>query len=273
MKKGTSSFIWWVVALLFTLSLAVYQRLTGPTYPVRGSEEINGTQVRYKLVRSWESDSPAEVVIKDIPDGLRGQVAYKRFKVDEALTTVNFNAEDGNLVAYLPPEPAAGKLEYTVTLYAGEKSYVLNEEPVVIRFKGPVPAYVLIPHIILMFLAMLFSTRTGIEALRKGERVRTLTGLTLLLFMLGGMILGPVVQKYAFDAFWTGWPFGKDLTDNKTLVAFVAWIIAYIRIRNSSRNNWWAVFAAVVLLAVYLIPHSMFGSELDYTSGEITTGE
>jgi hypothetical protein len=212
-------------------------------------------------------------VIKDVPEGLRGEVYYKRFKVDEDLITVNFMAEDGKLVAYLPPEPPAGKLEYTVSLFSGDEVFHINQEPVVIRFKGPVPSYILIPHILLMFLAMLFSTRTGIEALRKGNQVKTLTGLTLIFFMLGGMILGPVVQKYAFDAFWTGWPFGQDLTDNKTLIAFVAWIIAYIRIRKSSRNNWWAVFAAVVLLAVYLIPHSMFGSELDYSSGEITTGE
>ena len=35
---------------------------------------------------------------------------------------------------------------------------------------------------------------------------------------LGGMILGPIVQKYAFGAYWTGIPFGHDLTDAKNLV-------------------------------------------------------
>jgi hypothetical protein len=40
------------------------------------------------------------------------------------------------------------------------------------------------------------------------------------------MILGPVVQYYAFGEFWTGVPFGWDLTDNKTLVAVIFWALA-----------------------------------------------
>lgn len=273
MNKRTKSVVWWVIALLFTLSIAIYQRVTGPTYPVRGSHEINGTEVKYRLTRSSNSDKPAEIIIKEVGEGITGQISYKRFKVDEPYKTAAFTRTDDRLTAYLPPEPAAGKLEYMVSLYDGENTYEINEDPIVIRFKGPVPAYVLLPHIALMFLAMLFSTRTGIEALRKGEQVKIYTGLTLIFFMIGGMLLGPIVQKFAFDAYWTGWPFGQDLTDNKTLVAFIAWIIAYLRIRKSTKNAWWAIVAAVVLLAVYLIPHSMFGSELDYSTGQVTTGE
>lgn len=273
MSKKTTSIAWWVVALLFTLSIAIYQRMTGPTYPTRGSIEIEGTAFKYKLIRSNDSDKPAEVLLKDVGESLTGDLTFKRFNTDEDLQTTAFTRSGNDLVAYLPPEPPAGKLEYMVTLYTEGKSYKLTEEPVVIRFKGPVPSFVLLPHIILMFLAMLFSTRTGIEALRKGDQTLTYTGLTLLFLLIGGMLLGPLVQKYAFDDYWTGWPFGKDLTDNKTLVAFVAWIIAYFRIRKDQKNSWWAVVAAVILLAVYLIPHSMFGSELDYTSGEVTTGE
>jgi len=159
-----------------------------------------------------------------------------------------------------------------VVLESNDQTFNINEEPVVIRFKGPVPAYVLYPHILLMFLAMLYSTRTGIEAVIKGGRTFYYTKITLICLLFGGMILGPVVQKFAFGEYWTGWPFGKDLTDNKTLVAFVAWIIAVIRLRKNSEKRGWALAAAIILLAVYLIPHSMFGSELDYSTGEIGTG-
>jgi len=83
--------------------------------------------------------------------------------------------------------------------------------------------------------------------------------------LIGGMILGPVVQKYAFDAYWTGWPFGHDLTDNKSLVAFIFWLVALgYQIRNRQKKSW-AVVAAIILLVVYMIPHSVLGSEIDYT--------
>ena len=42
------------------------------------------------------------------------------------------------------------------------------------------------------------------------------------------MILGPIVQYYAFGDLWTGIPFGWDLTDNKTLIALIFWILAVV---------------------------------------------
>ena len=89
----------------------------------------------------------------------------------------------------------------------------------------------------------------------------------------GGLIFGPVVQKFAFGAYWTGWPFGQDLTDNKTLIAFIFWVIALIRIWRNREKRGWILVAAIVLLVIFLIPHSMFGSELDYSTGEVVTGK
>ncbi|MCB2220567.1 MAG: hypothetical protein KQI35_09245 [Bacteroidetes bacterium] len=270
--KGKTALIW-IFSILFTLSLAVYQRLTGPTYPVRGSLEIAGQKVKYRLIRSEESIEPAEVIIKNAPKGTEGSIRYKRLNVDEEWTEVAFSLNGDKLSAWLPEQPPAGKLEYFAELTYDGVQYALNTEPVVIRFTGPVPDYVLIPHIFFMFLAMLFSTRTGIEAIFKRKHTRSLALYTTVFFFLGGMILGPIVQKYAFDAYWTGWPFGHDLTDNKTLVAFIAWLIAYFRLRKNENNRGWAIAASIILLLVYLIPHSMFGSELDYSTGDINTGK
>jgi hypothetical protein len=272
MSGKVSSFVWWVFAVLFTLTIAYYQRTTGPTYPIRGKIIIEDKEFSYKLLTSNDSDQPAKIFIKGPVDEIDGELVYRRYKTTENWKAIEMSAEGDKLVGNLPPEPPAGKLVYSVTLSHKGTNYKLSDEPVVIRFKGPVPGYVLWPHILTMFLAMLFSTRTGIEALRRGKKTFSYAFVTLILLLVGGMILGPVVQKYAFDAYWTGWPFGQDLTDNKTLVAFVAWIIAVIRLRKNRNNRGWAVAAALILLAVYLIPHSMFGSELDYSTGEIGTG-
>jgi len=102
---------------------------------------------------------------------------------------------------------------------------------------------------------------------------------------LGGLVLGPIVQKYAFGAFWTGWPFGGDLTDNKTLGMWLAWVVAiavWSRRKDPSDRiaRWTTVAAALVMVAVYLVPHSLRGSQLDYGKAQaggaakdaITTG-
>ena len=95
--------------------------------------------------------------------------------------------------------------------------------------------------------------------------------MTLVFLILGGFIMGPVVQKFSFGQYWTGWPLGDDLTDNKTLFALIAFVVAWF-FRSKSYGRWLAILAAVVMLVVYLIPHSMNGSELDVESGEVVTG-
>ncbi len=93
-----------------------------------------------------------------------------------------------------------------------------------------------------------------------------------------------MVQKYAFDAFWTGWPLGGDWTDNKLAVGAIVWLITMllatrvVRPRTeeseksvlpySSAARWSAVVAMLAILVIYGIPHSIHGSTFDYDTGE-----
>jgi hypothetical protein len=263
----------WIFSFLFTISIAYYQRKTGPTYPVSGKTEIAGQTVKYKLIRTHGGDEDAPIRIKKVGQGIEGLIKYKRFGTDDEWTSKSMTRSGDDLEATLPHQPPAGKLMYHIALTSGDESVLLNDEPTIIRFKGAVPAWVLIPHVIIMFTAMMMSTRTGLEALFRGGRSYKYAWITLVTLFVGGLILGPVVQKYAFDAFWTGWPFGHDLTDNKTLLAFIFWAIAVWRLRKNPASRTWPVLAMIVLLLVYLIPHSMFGSSLDYSTGTVVTGK
>ena len=87
-----------------------------------------------------------------------------------------------------------------------------------------------------------------------------------------------MVQKHAFGAYWTGWPFAYDLTDNKTLIMWIVWVAAaavlWKRPAPRDRAGRMAIVAAAgIMLAVYLIPHSLRGSELDYSALEASTSE
>jgi hypothetical protein len=157
---------------------------------------------------------------------------------------------------------------YVYLEYQSTSVSLTGEDPVILRYKGPVPAWVLIPHVLFMFMAMLLSNRAGLESLDRNGNSKKYLKWVIGLFFIGGFILGPVVQKYAFGEFWTGVPFGWDLTDNKTLLGMLGWLYAWIRNRKGHTSRGAILFAAFLLLAVYLIPHSMFGSELDYTQIE-----
>jgi hypothetical protein len=259
MSKNT---ILWIIALAITLASAVYQRLTGPSYPLRGSTKVGGETVKYRLIRSHGGGGDA-VVRVEVPPGVTGTLAWKRFKTNDEWTYAAMQPRDGAIEGTLPRQPAAGKLMYRVILTSGPERVTLAGSPVVIRFRGGVPLPVLVVHVIAMFGGMLAATRAGVERWSPSPNYRPYVLWTLGLIGVGGLILGPVVQKYAFGAYWTGWPLGSDLTDNKTAVAWLAWVVAWLTLKRPAAG-WWVFGAAVVTLAVFLVPHSLFGSELKY---------
>jgi len=260
----------WLIAVLITVSTAIYQRLSGPTYPVRGTVQVKDSEIAYKLARSHESTRDYEVGIKVQDKEITGYLMYKRHKTADSWVKIPLVRKEDLLVGSLPHQPPAGKLEYKVILsYEEEEISLSGEKPVIIRFKGAVPAAILIPHVIIMFLAMLFSTRAGIEALDLKSNPRKYALWATGLLLVGGLVFGPLVQKFAFGDFWTGVPFGYDLTDNKTLIAMIGWIVAVIAGRGGRPARWWVLGASILLMAVYLIPHSLLGSELDYSKMNI----
>ena len=79
-----------------------------------------------------------------------------------------------------------------------------------------------------MFFAMFLSNFTGLIAIAGFKKQVFYGRITLLFLLAGGIVMGPVVQLYAFGELWTGVPFGWDLTDNKTLIAFLFWVAAVL---------------------------------------------
>lgn len=266
LKFAHHKILLWLIAFVITAVSAVYQRRTGPTYPIEGKISIGDNIIPFSLLRSETVDKDASVNLSVADSAISGYVRFRRFKSDDDWTKLPLQRKGNELVTHLPQQPPAGKLMYFVYLEKGRERVSLSgDKPVVLRYRGSVPDSILMTHVLLVFLAMLFSNRTALEALdAKGKSYRYMLW-TIGLFFIGGFILGPLMQKYAFGAYWTGIPIGTDLTDNKTLIAFLGWILAWFKNRKGKDGRGWIVFAALLMLTIYIIPHSIFGSELDYT--------
>lgn len=271
----------WVAAVILMLAAVVYQRETGPTYPHKGSFALGGAEHSYALVRSDWSERTNDAAVVRIPDPGAGATAtlhWKRYRTQDPFgadpMTRAMDDDKAVFEGRLPAQPAAGKLEYYVTVDGGGQSQRLPEvENVVIRFKDHVPAWILIPHIIMMFFSVLIGMRTGLAAIFAPGSMRRWAWVALIGMTVGGMVLGPIVQKYAFGEYWTGFPNGGDFTDNKMLFMWLSWVFACAVLGFKPKRNELIPRAAVllgaaVMTAVYLIPHSMGGSELDYSAVE-----
>ena len=258
----------WAISVLITLASAVYQRITGPTYPLRGQVVVGSDTIRFRLLRSFENPADGEVALT-VPDRtVSGTYEFRRQPSDDPWTRKPLERRGDLLVARIPSQPASGKVIYRISIgKPGSEPVALTSDPVIGRFKNYVPRIpILYPHILLMFIGMLCSTRAGLEAVTRGSRTYSIALWSVIPIFIGGIVLGPIVQKFAFGAYWTGWPVGHDLTDNKTAVAMIFWLVAVWRLRKHPETGGWVIAAALITLIVFGIPHSVLGSEFNYTS-------
>ncbi len=280
--------LYWALAILITLSAVTYQRMTGPTNPKRVKFELSGKEYSTKLSRSlntsisieeakgdYQALGKTEKMEFEIPgssDSLMATLYYHRYPLNDTVRTSIAEKSGDKYSVILPSQPPAAKIAYMVEFSDGSNSTIVGlDENIILRFKNPVPGWVLVPHILLMFIAMLLSTYVGVLAFTKSDKTGRYAIMVLIALGIGGFILGPIVQKYAFGAYWTGWPFGGDLTDNKTLVAFAFWLFAWFRNRKVDKK-WWYAAAAIAMLLIYSIPHSTAGSEYNFEKNTIQTG-
>jgi len=278
----TRSFLLWFLSVFLMFCAVVYQRGTGPTYPMKGYIQHEEGSTLYRLIRSdWsiKTNEAANVVLPRLDPAWSGALSYKRYRTQDDWTKVPMEPEvdeDGEaiLAGKLPAQPAAGKLEYFLELNTGGEPQRIPESAkgnVVIRFKDHVPGWVLIPHIVFMFFSVLIGMRAGLGAVLAPDSMRRWAWTAFIGMTIGGMILGPIVQKYAFGEYWTGFPWGSDWTDNKMLIMWLAWLIAVgvsgikARARGDVIARWAIVIGSIAMTGAYLIPHSMGGSELDYS--------
>jgi len=255
MKRSTTL---WILAVVIMAALSYYQRTTGPTYAFSTSVMIGGKEIDLHLERSHAGPESAPVEIEVGDTTIAGFLFWRKYGTDDPWITTPMVLENNVLRGELPHQPPMGKLEYRVVLSAGEdRTTVPSMGALMMRFKDEVPWYIILPHVLAMLGSLLLAARTGLEYFQPEPKFKTLTLWTVGFVFVGGFILGPLATKFAFDLWWTGWPVGNDITDNKTVVALVAWLVALAAVYRSKNPKGWVLGAALVMIFVFLIPHSI----------------
>lgn len=223
--------------------------------------------MQVKLPRSHGGETNCPIELPLIDQQAKATLHFKRYPTDEPWQSVVMTKRGQALTAELPYQPPAGKITYYINLVNiyGARSLGSEENPIIIRFKADVPTYILAPHIFFMFISMLLSVVAAVEAYFKTSLFRKLCFITTGSLVTGGLILGPIVQKFAFGVYWAGFPYDWDLTDNKLLISALFCVLASVMNIKKARPAF-VILASIVLMAMYSIPHSTMGSQYDYKS-------
>ena len=109
-RRSVSVFLW-VGAFFVAVALGYFQRTTGPTYPLRGSVSLGGSEVSYRLPRTHGGDGGLQVRIPGAGNAVRGVLEWRRFPTEDRWETVEMkpSPKDG-LAASIPHQDGPVRL-------------------------------------------------------------------------------------------------------------------------------------------------------------------
>lgn len=269
-----------IVALLCTVVVLGASRRLTVTEPrdVRVTE--GDVTLTHRTVTEFFGPGQIRLEVRiSVPGGCRLYADYATAGSD-SVGTRGFIREGGNRMGvYLPPFRQGDKVRYRIRLVRYEGAEVRMPPGggwYTVRCKAHADRSVLIAHIVAMFVGFFFMTLACLEAMRAlrsggGKRgTMAATRWALLFTFIGGGPLGFILNRQTFGPVWEGYPFGADITDNKTMIMFLLWLVVALlawgsfigrgeaRDRIGARRFAWAIVACyAVSVVLFLIPHSI----------------
>ncbi len=289
-----------IIALLLTAVLLYIARTTSRGRPEFVTHSENGYTFEMTTVPKGPEKSMATIQLKITGENLsqlKPVFRQSKFGQDENTPLYKYST-----IPLLVEDSAAGLYYINFsTLERGKKFFYYFEirdhtggrratfipesgKPWMFRFIGEVPPYVLFPHIFFMFatvFCVVMAFLHSLKLLSGGSDARPMARYTFLAVVasfLGGYPWGIAMNYFAFGGLWEGVPFGTDATDNKTQLLFLylvmVWLVSlgsltkgkYRDLYSPKTLGWFGVVSFVLMIAIYLIPHSIqFSPGLTYS--------
>ena len=269
------------VGIVVTILLLGVARRISTRRPRELAAEIGDMRIEHVSVTEQVGPGSPAVSARIVSDELVEPSIVYTVVGEEGTRRINMvHGGEGRWEAYLPAIEKSGRIMYALTIRRESGSTVrLPEEEgsfLLVKYKGEVSPVVLGLHIIFMFGAFYFMVQSlwsAIEILSSGRGKRSAVSNTrwvLVFTFIGGWPLGFLLNYQAFGPIWEGFPFGYDITDNKTQLIFLFWLVSLLLVRGSflgkgEERDWLGPrgFALAILLSyilslfLFIVPHSL----------------
>jgi hypothetical protein len=174
---------------------------------------------------------------------------------------------------YIEAQKQIGDTKLTVSLPDKDSP---NFKPILLKFEGNVPPYIIVSHVFCNFAAIFFSVLaifSTVDLMRGKSTLKKSVLFSLLTFIFlftGFLLVGSALNYFAFGVMWEAFPFGSDITDNKSQIILLFWLVTLFLVKgtifgkNPSKNlvsektySFMVIISFVVTVVMYLIPHSI----------------
>ncbi|MCD6379303.1 hypothetical protein J7M07_02500 [bacterium] len=269
-----------IIGLVLTLIIFFVARRLSTNNPEYINLEENGVRVEHSTVFEQVGTGKSVIRVKVTPsDSISVSLIYISLR-DSVRKDVKMIRGDSEIwEADLPSLNKGERLKYSFVFFRDGKRVLRVPADggfYLVKYKGDISTVVLILHIIFMFSAFFFIIETFLGALwilLSGEAIGytiKMMRIALSFLFIGGWPLGFILNYQRFGPVWEGFPFGWDITDNKTQIIFLFWLITTFLVRGSffGRGQEGDVigkkqYAVVVIISfivtvgLYLVPHSL----------------
>lgn len=272
-----------VVFLLFALSKGSTHRRKAMVVEKLGARVVHLTTREH----IGAGDAPVKAVVETAIPLIPGRVRlYYKIGKKGTLCWASMGriASSDTFVGVVPHQEKGRRAYYYLQVETPQgqvitlpDAQVPGNKSILLKFKGVVNPFVTIGHVLCMFAAVFillvaFFYSFDILGGRRPVHQALKPILWALLFLfIGGFPLGWVMNAQTFGApWWEAFPFGWDITDNKTQLVFLYWIMVLILVyrslftKDSTRDlihpklfAWLTVLGTFLTLGIYLIPHSL----------------
>ena len=267
----------YLAAFLLTIILLAFARRMSTRHEMTITENIDAITLTHKTVTENFINGPAPIltVTASSTENLSAVVLYSD-KLGTHDKSVPMTITSQGFAATLDQLPKGEKWWYQIQVSKNGTTvaHFPKSGDQFIKFKGHIAPLVLIAHILFMFATIFFGLMavfTSIDIARgKGSLKRSIfyVLLTLVCSFIGGIPLGIAVSAQTFGGSgWGGWPIGHDITDSKTEILLLFWLITLILSLNGLAKkkmiispktySFLVILSFVVTFITFLIPHSI----------------
>jgi hypothetical protein len=277
-----------VIALILTLIFSSVSRRLSEREPELKVVEKEGIKIEHTTVvekiDGGDVDIYANVTIPENVEEYQVKLAYRIGKGDFISVPMQAQGEDSRTFhGIIPSQPIRTKVYYYLSIMDKSENELtlphrvnLLNKPFMIKFKGKVSPVVLIAHIIAIFAGLFFVFLVffpAVDLLKGKDTLRDVSNISLLavLFIfLGGLPLGWWVTYQTLGVLWEGIPIGWDITDSKTLIVFLYWLVLLylmkgtilkkddrLNVFGNKSISIFVILGVILTILIYLIPHSI----------------
>jgi hypothetical protein len=266
----------YILALVLTVLLLAFARRMSTRHQQEFTSSVDGITLSHNTVTESFGENPVVMVKATSTENIRGTVYYSKQVGGPDYNTVDMVPTTDGLTASLNPLPKGEKYFYHIEVFKGNTKLaaIPPKGDQFIKFKGHISPIILIPHIGFMFATIFFgllAVFTSVDIARgKGDIKRSVLFvlLTFIPAFIGGIPLGIAVSAQTFGGSgWGGWPLGSDITDTKTEILLLFWLITIILSwkglsgrKMTISNGFYSflvILSFVVTFITFLIPHSI----------------